>query len=105
MHCPRKIEWKIKNLMILIEKTARPGKAGISGRAEDNFEITELRFKLFNNRFGRVHLSNADSMKPDTFFFRASPADSAETLCPAGTVAAMPDGPIYYNWTVSQPGK
>jgi len=95
MHYPRKIKWKIENLMVLIEKIGRSGKAGIGSRADDNFEIAEPGFKLFDYCFGRVYLSDTDSVKPDTFFFRASPADLAETLGPAGTVATMPDGPIY----------
>jgi hypothetical protein len=101
MYYPRKIKWKIENLMILIEKISRSGKAGISGRADDNLEITKFVFKLFDYCFGRVYLTDTYGMKPDTFFFRASPADFAETLCPAGTVATMPDGPIYDHRAIS----
>ncbi len=91
--------------MILIEKISRSGKPGIGGRADDNLEIGEPVLKLLDYCFGRVHFSDADGMKPDTFLFRASPADPAETLGPAGTVATMPDGPIYDHGTVNKSGK
>jgi hypothetical protein len=91
--------------MFLIEKISRPDKAGIGGSADYNLEITEPGLKLFDYCFGRVYLADTDGMKPDTFFFRASPADLAETLGPAGTVAAISDGPIYDDGTVKESGK
>jgi len=103
-HRPRKIKWKIDNLVVPAENITRPGKAGISGRADDNFEITEPGFKLFDYCFGRVNLANTDGVKPDTFFFRASPADLAETLSPAGPVAPVPDGPIYDHRAIGKTG-
>lgn len=91
--------------MVLAEKTGCSGKSGVSCRADDNFVVAELCFKLFDYGFGRVYLSNADSMKPDTIFFGAPPADLTETLGPAGTITTMPDGAVYNDRTISQSGK
>ena len=92
-------------MVLPAEKIGCPGKSGIGGRADDNFEIGEPVLELLDDGHGRVHFADADGMKPDTFFFRASPANLAETLGPAGPVASVPDGPIYDHRAISQSGK
>ncbi len=91
-------------MVLLAEKIVCAGKTGIGGCADDDFEIGEPILKLLDDGFGRVYFTDADGMKPDTFFFRASPADFAETLGPAGPVASVPDGPIYDHRAIGKTG-
>jgi len=57
-------------MVLLAEKIACAGKAGIGGCADDDFEIGEPVLKLLDYGLCRVYFTDADGMKPDTFFFQ-----------------------------------
>jgi hypothetical protein len=102
IYYPGKIVRVIKNLMTLAKQSRRAGEAGVRGRADNNFIITEPVSQLFDEGFGRVDFSHTDGMKPDTFFSRISTIDLTESLAPARPIAMMPNDPIDYDGAISQ---
>ena len=90
--------------MLFTEKVISARIASIGGCADNNLEFAELLFKLFDYCLGRVYFANTDGMKPNAFFLGMSPANSAESLSPAGPVPAVPYGPIYDHRDIGKTG-
>jgi hypothetical protein len=100
-HYEGEIEGEVEHFETVAEYFVCSGVAGVGCRADYYFEIREFVLKLFDEGFCRIGLSYTDGVQPDTFFVGGLASDFAESLCPAGAVAFMPDGPIYEDGAVA----
>ncbi len=91
--------------MVLLEKSARAGKARIRRRADHDFEIGEPLAEFLDDALGRVDLANTDSMEPDALAGGIFAHDFAESLGPAGPIAVVSDSSIYHYGAVRDRGQ
>jgi hypothetical protein len=99
-HYEGEVEGEVEHFEIFTEYAGCAGKAGVGGRADNDFKIKKSIFKLFDDGFGRVDFTDAYGVEPDALFLGMLAIDYTKPLVPAGPVAFVPDGPIYNNRAV-----